>query len=253
MKWRLIELRELDLHEHYSTVESIISSVGRGDSPTTLIFNQMYDHVTIGKEADRTKKVKTEYCKEKNIPVIRAIYSHTSSLFHNQGTLQCLLVLNKEIPFIINENPREVLIKYASMALKRLGFPVTHPKKTNLIYNEKKIAITGVFTFRRVLFLSVNVFIVSSVEQAEKTIFSPRDMRATCTTLSRERGEQVSADEVQNAILQSFDQIPNLKIESGNLTDKEEALRDKLREKYTSEQWIKTGRWSPVKDYWRPG
>ncbi len=252
--WRLIDLGELDPYEYYPTLESIISSIGRGISFNTMTFVQMQDHVTIGTKTDRTKRVKLEYCKDKNIPVIRSTHRHSSSGFHDPGTLQCSLFLNKEVPFITGEElTHEFLIKYVLIALKSLGFQVTYPaKSTNLICSKKKIGTTGTMNLRKVLWLGLNIFIVSSVEKAEKTIVSRRDMRATCTTLSTERGKKVSVDEVRDAIMQSFGQIPNLRLEQRSLSHEEEVLREKLREKYTSESWIKYGKWSPVKDYWRP-
>jgi len=245
--WRLIDFGIIDPYEYYTTLEAMVSSVGRRTSPNTITFLQMHDHVTLGTKTDITKKVKREYCKNKNIPVIRTTVPHDSSAFLNPDTLKCAIYINKETPPIVNE---KLVYECYVAALEGLGFPVTHPEKSNnLVYNGKKVGVVGTVPFRKVLYIGVNVFIASSVDEAEKAIISPKDMRVACTSLSGERGELVSVNEVREAIIKSLVQIPSLKFELGGLSVEEEVLSEKLMEKYTSEQWIETGRWSPVKDY----
>lgn len=245
--WRLIDFGVIDPYEYYTTLEAMVSSVGRRTSPNTITFLQLRDHVTLGTKTDRTKKVKLEYCKNKNIPVIRTVVPHNSSAFLNPDTLKCAIYINKETTPIVN---KKLVYECYVTALECLGFPVNHIEKSNnLVYGEKKVGVVGTINFRKVLYIGVNVFIASSVDEAEKTIISPKDMRVFCTSLAGERSEMVSVKEIKEAIIQSLALIPNLNFERGSLSAEEEAFSEKLMEKYTSDQWTESGRWSPVKDY----
>ena len=73
------------------------------------------------------------------------------------------------------------------------------------------------------------------------------------TRLKAELGREVAFNEIVSALRRGFEDVLQVEFEvSNSLTEAEERILEDLRVKYHSEEWLKYGKWSPVKDYWRP-
>jgi len=240
--WRVIELRDLDPYDLYPMLEVMISAVGRGASPNTLFIVKATEYVVVGKKANIAKKVKIDYCKKHNIPIVRGFMTHGSSALFGRVMSYYLLLKGR--------TDVDILKKAVLDALRELGLSVVHPSgANNLLFGKKKLGAIGSYYFKGTTLLSLILFMEPSVDLAEKTLISPHDMRIYTTTVNEALGREASIDEISNSVRQGLQRILGVEFEDGSLSAEEEELREKLKEKYTSESWIKTGRWSPVKDY----
>jgi len=120
----------------------------------------------------------------------------------------------------------------------------------------KKVSSIGMYgVFGDVWIYSIDIFMNFNFEIAEKAIVSKHKvpMHETMTEIRVEAGRDISFEEMIDALKDAIEEEYNIEFDiSDRLTDAEEALIESLREKYTSNLWLRLGKWSPVKDYWRP-
>ncbi len=75
--------------------------------------------------------------------------------------------------------------------------------------------------------------------------------REWVTTIKAVLGREVSYDEVVSALRLGFEDVLQIEFDlSNSLTDEEAQILEELKVKYQSAQWLKKGKWSPIKDYW---
>lgn len=241
--WRFIELRDLDPYDYYSSMEAMISTIGKGTSPNTLFIVKLKEHVTLGKGTSIAKRVKFDYCKEQGIPVVRGLMPHNSSALFGCLMLYHLLLKDDGVDLNILRNA----------VLEALDLSVVQPTNSNnLIFDNKKLGIISNYDFKGTILLTVCLFMEPSIDLAERTLISPHDMRSYTTTVNEALGSEASIDEISSSVRQGLQRVLDVKFEDGSLTTEEEALKRRLAEKYKSESWLKYGKWSPVKEYWRP-
>jgi len=168
-----------------------------------------------------------------------------SSAFIDYKTIKTLTVIKQNVSVT-----RDLLYKCAIDSLKSLGLEATNPPKTNnVLIDDKKISLSSIRIIGDVIAFAWSIALDFDYDLAEKTIVSPRNMREWVTSLKKELGRTVSVDELRDAIKQGFQQTLEIVFEDADLSAEELMRIDLLLPKYKSELWLKTGRWSHVKDY----
>ncbi len=247
--FRYVFMDDLEPFRFQSIKEALVKLIGEGISPNTLILSNPDPYVSIGQKGNIDKLVNVEYCEENNIPIVRSFSPHDSSIFYS-SMLRCSFYINSESSFMTGGAIISLMNRAVVETLEQLGVEVDYPVGTNnVLVAGKKIAFANWFTFPKTVWFAFNIILVSSYDEAEKAINSPKDMRIHTTSIESELGRQVSFDEMKDVLTDTFQQILDVDFEEGSLTAEEEALSDKLEVKNRSESWLKTGRWSPVKDY----
>ena len=245
-KVRFIEMRDMDPYEAYSIRESLISLIGSGRSPSTLTFTQFSrSFASLGARANIKEKIRSDYCRENGIPIVRSIYPHVSSGFHDTNALRMGLFISKDSPIISElgiESIRRAIIK----TLEILGIHVSIPiDSNNILVEKKKIGACLITLINNVVASPFVLLRDFNYEEAEKAIVSEKDMRQHLTTL----GKNVSVNEIKNAVKQAYEETLGVVFENDDLTVEERSKAEEFLLKYRSDSWLKLGQWSPVKDY----
>lgn len=247
--FRYVFMDDLEPFKFQSVKEALVELIGEGSSPNTLVISNPNPYVSIGSQGSIKEKVNIEYCAENNIPIVRSFSEHGASIFYDK-MLRCSFYINKESSLM------EELIPLVNLAvvetLGQVGVEVDYPPETNnVLTNGRKIAFANWFKFPKALWFAFNIILISSYDTAEKAINSPKDMREHTTSVESESGRRVSFEEMSSVLRDVFQGVLGVNFIEGSLTDEEEALSNKIEVKNHSESWIKTSRWSPVKDYGR--
>ncbi|MBA7615030.1 hypothetical protein ES703_22306 [subsurface metagenome] len=233
----------------------------RGLSTTTentLAFCQLADRaVVMGARAIELERVHSDYCKANGIPVIRSVLPHGETGYSDSGEFRVCAAINNTSGYAISSTNmgRRYLSKVIIAALNFLNINADW-EGCNIFVSGKKIGAVTAYQFSDVILLKSHVFLDWDIDTAEKAIISPKhDMRERIRTL-KQLGKDVSFDELKDAVKQAFQQVFGITLE-GELPNKElvdgiKASIEGLHPKYASETWLKYGKWSPVKDYWRP-
>lgn len=235
--WRFIDLRGLDPYV-FQCLREVLT-----ESPRTMLFTQLLgEHVSIGKNANLTKMVRQDFCKENGIPIIRSMSPVKTQVFVDENTIRCLVVANENIPFY----------EAAVASLKYFGLDARHIQDTNnIVIKEQKVSVCNIHSHRNSILFPWSIALDFNYDRAEKAIISPKDMRGWVTTVKKELGREVSVDELKGAVKHGFQQTLGIVFEEGELFAEELNGVKELLPKYKSESWLRTGRWSPVKDYGR--
>lgn len=245
--WRFIELRDLEPYRFHCMREALANSVGGGFSPNTLLLTQLAgEHVSIGRMAGISQMVQLDFCRRNGIPITRSFSPSRTSAFIDSNSIRCLAVATKSIT-------EQVFYEAAVTSLRALGLEAEHIPKTNdIVVKGRKVSVCSVHPHGNSILFPWSIALDFNHDRAEQAILSPKDMREWVTTIKKELGKEVSVDELKGAVKQGFQQTIGITFEEGELSTRELSNIEELLPKYTSETWLKYGKWSPVKEYWRP-
>lgn len=226
-------------------------SVSENLAPNTMLFAQLSgEHVSIGKNANIKEMVQLDFCRRNGIPVLRSPSPNNKSVFIDSNSIRCLAVANRDT---FTADTAKFFYEAAAASLKSLGLEARYvPKTNNIVVKGKKVSVCSVHVHGNSILFPWSIALDFNYDRAEKAIISPKNMREWVTTVKRELGRRVSVDELKVAVRQGFQQTLGITFEEGELSTKELSAVEELLPKYTSETWLKYGKWSPVKDYWRP-
>jgi len=246
--WRFVELRDLEPYLFHCMREALADSVGGGFSPNTLLFTQLAGaHVSIGRMANISQMVHLDFCKNNGILVTRSFSPIRTSAFIDSNSIRCLAVANRDTM------ASQLFYEAAVASLRGLGLQAEHIPKTNdIVVKGRKVSICSVHPHGNSILFPWSIALDFNHGRAEQAISSPKDMREWVTTVKAELGREVSVDELKSSVKQGFQQALGIEFEEGELSPEELSNIEGLLPKYTSEEWLKYGKWSPVKDYWRP-
>lgn len=254
-KWRLLKLGNVDVYTFLSLYEALEIAKNRGTIGNTLALARPLVSVLVGKNKS-ISEVNVPFCKENNIPISRNIVS--GGPFLNGGWCGCIIV--SDIDFFPGKSViLDYLMECMVKACQILGMPANRrPKSNDVLVRGRKISGAGLNFFKDTLSFGATLGLDFDADLAEKTLrvspekFMDKEAKTVAewvTYARRELGREVSLEEVEAALIQGFGDVLGVQFEEAKLTTGELATIDELQVRYRSEEWIKYGRWSPVKDY----
>jgi len=250
MGWKIISLGEQNPYNIVSYAEAFKIARERVISPNTLVLSRFDRPCAVGNYA----KTKTGFCEASDITIIRTFTRSKNAMYCNRSEF-----LNYACYYPTKEMMQEEIfpwwLKIISKTLCELGLDAV-PKKggNDVLIHGKKVCSMSSHSHGEVQLIGFNLIMNFDYDTAEKAIVPKNDLRETVTGVNAEAGREVTDDEVVAAFKKLFEEEFGEEVEVVyELTEAEREIVDGLGEKYRSEQWIKTERWSPVKDYGRPG
>jgi len=231
--------------------EVLLNSIERGLSPNTLYLSRSEKALYLGRLGKKSN-VNMEYCEGEGIPVIRNHLGKSEAVLDED----CLLITLIAEKSSINQNVEDLLMCIAN-GLNTMGLKTE--VKGNDIMSDKKVAgmsfelVGDLIAFDGVALIDFDYdFCEMALKPMPEKFINKKasNHREYLTTIKAELDRHVETSEVVSAIQSGFEDGLQVVFEvSNSLTDEENQMLEGLSEKYHSEQWINTGRWSPVKDY----
>jgi len=252
MTWRFIYLGERHPYEVSSYSEAFKKARAANLVPDTMYIFQYGEPTVHYGTSPNTFRIKRKFCEENKIFLARANHGSIPT-YWDKASLYVFIV------YRLSEEPvhSEELLRCQRgivNALAELGLKAKIKEGWNdVLLNGKKVASIGSKLFYKGVQVSrFAIFLDFDFDTAEKAVIPKQEMRGYMTSLNAELGREVSPQEVVDALKVGFGSILDVAFQvEYELTEGERDLVDGLREKYSSEKWIKTGRWSPVKEYER--
>ena len=254
--WRLLDLGIVDPYKSVILEEALLIARKEKLTPNTLCFRAPMRHVLVGVNADLKKRINIEYCEKENIPILRDMVG-THAVILDRNIIQ--YDVDSDTPLNLNQT-----MEWVSKSLQRIGLDA-HPraKSNDVLVDGKKISgnsvdlIQGIFTASGTIILDFDYEFCENALLPLPELFANKEAqshREWVTTIKALLGREVSYNEVVSALRKGFEDVFHIEFElSNSLTEAEEQILEKLKAKYQSEQWVKRGKWSPVKDYWGGG
>lgn len=258
----MLDFEELDPFEAYALVEALVKSEG----PNTFLLYTSPTYVALGKTTALTS-VNVEECERNAIPIVRYMKGNWGPMFQHHDVLHPIIFYNiDEESYPANrEDLFKIVLRIIVKTCEKFGLKAKRstyrPRSNDILIGDKKVSGIAFFKKRDRIVFSTPLTLGFDYDLADKILNIPdskfadkpyKTMREWVTSLRRELGREVSMEDVKTAFIKAFEEEHGTILEQGELTEAEKAIVKGLREKYTSESWIKWGKWSPVKEYWRP-
>jgi lipoate-protein ligase A len=234
--------------------ESILLHRMKASVPNTLRFYCWEPSaVSIGKFQTVENEVHLSSCKQLGVDVVRRITGGGTVYHDSQGEITYSVVVNKEDLGI--QDIEEVYAKiYAGIAqaLKILGTEADFNEGNvkacpNLTVQNKKISGSaqchkkGVVLQHGTLLIDVDLermFTFLRVHWAAAPVEVARIAEGRITSIKKEIAKKISADEVEQALVDGFKETLHAELVDDALTSDERKLAEKLiRQKYSTERW----------------
>lgn len=258
-RWRLLDLGVMDPYEAEAITEVLLTALRGSSIQNTLCFRVPRRHVWVGSWSG----VNRDYCRREKIPLVREItgVGSKSTAVFDEDILHYTLVSREHI---VNDAPLN-LSRCMDSILKGLQFMGLDARlRTNfndILVGGKKVSgsVLGLFhgfpLFTGTMIVDFNYDLCENALLYVPRKFADKEAkshREWVTTLKTQLGREVLFSEVIFALKKGFEAVLQVEFDvSTSLTGAEEEILEDLQVKYRSDEWTRTGRWSPVKDYWR--
>jgi lipoate-protein ligase A len=251
-KWRLLPLRIDNAFTAMAIDEALLRLNAEGRSPNTLRFWRWFPSaVSLGYFQDADLEVNFEATRLKGIDVVRRI-TGGGAVFHDfEGELTYSIVCGqKDIPDDIVESYR-LICGGLVHGFERLGVNAEFRPVNDIQVNGKKISGSaqtrrwgsvlqhGTVLISPDLRMMFEMLKISREKISDKSISS---LFERMTTIEREIGRKPAIEEVREAIIAGFEDTLGIEFYEGELTAEELELAAGLRQKYSSEEWLRRPR-----------
>ncbi len=248
--WKIVSLDKQNPYDVSSYHEAMSIAIERGFSQNSVVLSKLDRPVAHGMVRGM---INLAFCKETGIPIIRGIPGSVNSSYFDELTslnYACYYptteMMTKKPTQWWQETICKVLMELGLQAVPRKG-------KNDILINKRKVCSMKHHSYKAVYVMGFSLIMDFNYDLAEKVHIPKSDLRETITGINVEAEREVSNDEMTSAFKKVFEDEFQEEVEVFyELTEAEKKIVDGLREKYTSESWVKYGKWSPIKDYWRP-
>ena len=249
-RWRFLDLKVADAYTNMAVDEALAYSRSEGRTPNTLRFYMWKPSaVTLGYFQSVEDEVNLEACRRYGIDINRRISGGGAVLNSSDGEITYSIVTAEDDPHIsedVTESYR-FLCHGIVEGLSLLGIEAEFKPINDVIVRGRKIS--GNAQIRRygtvlhhgtilVDFDARQMFSVLKISKEKLSDKMIKQAEERVTTIRRELGREVSFEEVRQALYKGFNRALGVELIQGELSEYEEKLVRKFREKYASPEWI---------------
>ena len=250
-KWRLINLETHDAFSNMAIDEAILNARIRDEVPNTVRFYRWKPStVSIGKNQSVHAETNVKECEKHGIDIVRRITGGGAVYHDYEGEITYSIIVRqeKEIPFETDLSFIK-LCKGIIIALNKIGLNAYHGKHhcPSIFIDDRKIS-GNAQTRRKGVILQHGTILrdydpdlmytflrVREGIKKEKVVHS---VYQKVTTIKRELKDQLSIDDLEKILRDSFEEGFETKFSHKNLTDNEKEEAEKLiREKFGTKEW----------------
>lgn len=255
MTWRLVYLGERDPYECASYIEAFPTAMKRNLITNTLNIHKWSKPTVFTGRGGSFGDAKQDFRVSSGMVLARGVQDVSHHFFLDKSQF-LINIIYRSLEEISRREETTKIQRGIVNTLGVLGLTAVLKEGGNdvLIEGKKVSSVAPPLRDGDVRVIRFNLINDFDFDTVERAIVAKHNMRETMTTLKAKLGREITSEELIDALRLGFE--PVLDAEFGDveyeLADAVKEIVAGLRKKYTSEQWIKTGRWSPVKDYWRP-
>lgn len=218
--------------------------------PDTLAFIELPRCVYVGVGCNLFRNVNLQYCVDNGIPVVRGVAAGRTVSYRGDDNLW----------LVFNPNPMslDTLKKFLVDTFSNLGIDASI-KFNDVMVGDSRIAM---FWFNNSM-LVIEICLSADFKEINKTLRFPpekwvnkpvskiEDWLLPLNSLLDFPFKLPAKEMVKSELIVQVEKHLDVGLTKRDLSASELAKVSALSEKYRSETWLKYGKWSPVKDYWR--
>jgi lipoyltransferase/lipoate-protein ligase len=257
--WRLLKSGKNDAFTNMAIDEAIVTARTQElVSNTARLYQWKPSALSVGRFQDVTKEVQIESCRLQGINIVRRI-SGGGTVYHDSEGEVTYSVIAREDDFGTKDVVQAYnticngLIEAAQILGVKADFNPGDPKNCpNIAIQGKKISGSAQFHKGGVLLQHGTFLLEADLERMFTFLRVPwakplEDVlcvaRERLTSVKRELGKPVSAEEAYEALVKGFEKTLNAQMTEEPLTSYEQRLAEELRnEKFSTEDWNFRGR-----------
>jgi lipoate-protein ligase A len=248
--WRLLPYEKRD--DSYAKMaldEAILTSVARGEVPTTLRFYHWpRPAVALGYFQAVAEEVNVDACERDGVEIFRRMTGGGAVYKDPAGELNYSLVIPESHPLL----PRDIMSSYRVIeqgiikGLENLGLQPELTGINDIVMDGKKISGNAQTRKQGIIFQHGTLLLDFDAEKMATYLKISReklsdkglsDIRKRVGTL-KEYLPGTSIADMEKALIQGFAQTFNANIEPGEITNKEKELKQDLyKQKYSTHKW----------------
>ncbi|MHA2433106.1 MAG: lipoate--protein ligase [Candidatus Thorarchaeota archaeon] len=252
--WRLLDLGPIDPLETQTIYDMIAQGITEGHSENTLIICWPAEPlVSLGYFQEIEKDIDLDFCRENNIVVTRRVIGG-GGVYLDDGQMFYQLIHRVDSP----TSPRNIDAYYRKFleppvqAYRNLGIDAEFKPVNDIQVEGRKISGNGAGDVGDARILTGNLIFDFNYDMMVKVLKVAdekfrgkiaRGLRQRLSTIERETGKTFDRDKVKKDLLRQFEEILNVKLVPGELTEWERQRMNELRPKYLSDEWL----------HWRSG
>jgi lipoate-protein ligase A len=248
-KWRLLEVeRPEDPYYNLAIEEAVARTVGEGIAPTTLRFWRNDNAIVIGAFQCVSLEIKLEECVRYGVKVVRR-FTGGGAVYHDIRNLNYAISFRRPSPIPGDDilNGYRMVGEAVIAGLEKLGVKAEFIPVNDIQVGGRKISgMAGTLT-KNFLFIHGCLLVGSNIEILSRVLNVPKEkleakgvgsVRARVTTLRDELNREITMDEVKTALLRGFEEVFDVELIPGELTNWEERIAEELyRNKYMTIVW----------------
>ncbi len=248
-KWRLLDTGILSAAENTALSQVLLECRREGLSPDTLHFLQFKPCVLVGYHQSVELEIEEDYCREHGLDINRRI-SGGGNLYWDENQLGWEIYTDRNKPGMPArlEDLYQYFCEGGVAGLKKLGVSANFRPKNDIEVGGRKISGTGgkelgkAFVYQGTLLTDFNVdTMMACLKLPLKKIDDKavESFRTRVTCLKEILGENMPAmDDIKKAMAQGFEEVLQIELEPGKLTEEEEKRLNKILPYIQSEEWI---------------
>lgn len=244
--WRLL-INEGTAQYNMAVDEAILTLNDLREKPNVLrLYAFKPSAITIGYFQKIYETVNVDYAYKNRVDVVRRI-TGGGAVFHDENgeITYSIIAKNVDIDFDVQESYKKICngILYA---LKFFGLEGKFEPVNDVTINGKKVSGSAQMRKGKVILQHGTLMYNTDILKIEQLLIVPKNKLAAhsaktiyerVTTLSREKGLEVSKNEVIEALIKGFERTFNIRLVNDHLDNEEKNLAEKLVNKYSQREW----------------
>lgn len=204
------------------------------------------DIVFVGNNCSLKENVNIDYCEANNIPIIRGFVGGRAFLYESGKHLTYTIYNTEVFPDVLQL--QTIIVN----SLKDFGID-TSISKYDIIYRTGRVSMVAPSTLSRSILTSDLILDIDydKIEAClkfpdskwnDKPVDNIRDWIKPLKSIVT-----INSNDLIQKLRQETERILNISLIDSNLTSEEIQKMENLLPKYTSDEWIKYGRWCPIR------
>ena len=252
--WRLLDIGPIEPIETQIIYDMIAQGITEGKSENTLIICwPAKPLVSLGYFQEIEKDIDLDFCRENDIFVTRRVIGG-GGVYLDEGQMFYQLVHRVDSP----TTPRSINAYYKKVleppvqAYRNLGIDAEFKPVNDIQVEGRKISGNGAGDVGDARILTGNLIFTFNYDMMVKVLRVPdekfrdklaKGLYARMSTIERETGKTFDREEVKKDLLHQFENLLDIRLVPGELTEWERARMNELKPKYVSDEWL----------HWRAG
>jgi lipoate-protein ligase A len=244
---RLLDLGAVSYLESQTIYHAVAHAMDNATPNTIALVSPDRPYVCIGYHQDLNKEIDLEYCRSRDLPVLRREVGGGATYLDGDQLFVQFIFHRENLPRKVEEMYK-VLIGPLVETYRTLGIEAHHRPLNDILVGDRKIGGTGIAAIGQAIVIVGSLMFdfdsdavahalrVSSEKMRDKIYQGVRDYM---TTMKRELGRQPPRQRVKSILIEKLRDALEVELEPGGLSHKERKTVEAVNRRFLSPRWLR--------------